>query len=57
MYNSLQPLMICLSYNGTMKQMKSLIKDFDAPVFEWSKDLANNLKVGKYHVAEFRSFI
>ena len=45
MYNSLQPLMVCLSYNGTMKQMKNLVKEFDAPVLEWSKHLATSLEV------------
>ena len=48
MYNSLWLLMICFH---TMIQMKSLIKDFDVRIFE---DLANNLKVRKYYVVEFR---
>jgi len=44
MYNFLWPLMICLSYNGTMKQMKNLDREFDALVLEWSKTLTNNVK-------------
>ena len=45
MYTCLQPLMVCLSYNGTLAQMKCLAKDFDAPVMAWSNALVHNIKV------------
>jgi len=32
MYNSFQPLMICLSYTGMHAQMKCLAHDFDKKV-------------------------
>ena len=40
--------MVCLSYNGTIKQMRRLTKDFDADVTSWSKTLKINRKVYKY---------
>lgn len=44
-YNCLQPFMVCLSYNGTIKQMRRLTKEFDADITLWSKTLKINRKV------------
>ena len=30
MYNCFQPLKVCLSYSGTIAQMKRVAKDYDA---------------------------
>ena len=45
MYNCFQPLMVCLSYNGTLKQMKRLAEDYDAKVIEWAHNLTGTVKV------------
>ena len=37
--------MVCLSYNGTIAHMKSLTREFDSDVLEWSGKLAENLQV------------
>lgn len=37
--------MICLSYNGTIAQIKHLATEFDAEVLQWSEKLANNIQV------------
>ena len=44
-YNCFQPLMVCLSLTGTLKQMKRLAKDYDAKVVEWAHNLTGSVKV------------
>lgn len=44
-YNCLQPFMVCLSYNGTIKQMRRLTEDFDVDVTSWSKTVKINRMV------------
>ena len=45
MYNCFQPLMVCLSYAGTLKQMKRLAEDYDAKVVEWVHNLTGTVQV------------
>ena len=45
MYNSFQPLMICLSYTGMHAQMKCLAKDFDKKALKWVENLARTAQV------------
>ena len=53
MYSCLQPLMICLSYNGTIAQIKHAAKEFDAAVFEWSESLIDSVQVCIYLVVNY----
>jgi hypothetical protein len=43
-YNCLQPLMVCLSYTGTLKLIDRLSHDHDIKVQYWCHDLTDNLK-------------
>lgn len=45
MYNSFQPLMICLSYNGMHAQMKRLAHDFDEKALGWVENLTGTVQV------------
>lgn len=47
MYNSFQPLMICLSYTGMHAQMKRLATDFDKKALEWVENLTRTIQVRK----------
>ena len=44
-YNCLQLLMVFLSYNGMIVQMKRLAEGFDLGILDYSEKLASNLKV------------
>ena len=44
-YNSFQPLMICLSYNGMHAQMKRLAHDFDEKALGWVENLTGTVQV------------
>lgn len=45
LYNCLQPLMVCLSYNGTIKHINHLAANFDDPVLKWRDRLTQNVQV------------
>jgi L1 cell adhesion molecule like protein len=47
-FSCLQPLMICLSYDGTIKLLDRLIVDYDADVLCWSNSLLSYLQVNIY---------
>ena len=47
-YNCLQPLMISLSYQGTLNLVDRLCEDFDVCVQLWSEDLQDHLQVCIY---------
>lgn len=38
-YRSLQPLMLCMSYSGTLQLIDNLNEDFDAQVCTWRDNL------------------
>ena len=44
LYRSLQPLMLCMSYNATLKLVDKLNEDFDAPVRNWRDSLVPTIQ-------------
>jgi len=50
LYNCLQPLMVCLSYNGTIKHINHLAANFDDPVVKLRDRLTHNVQVHIYIV-------
>ena len=49
-YNCLQPLMLCMSYYGTLKIIDQLCEDHDMEVYAWSDDLKQSLQVKVIHI-------
>ena len=42
-YANLQPLNVCLTYQGTTNIVKKISQDYDAEVREWAKNLESNM--------------
>lgn len=53
LYNSLQPLMVCMSYHATIRNVKSLASGFDSNVLQWSAKLVDSIQV--YSLDVFKS--
>ena len=43
-YANLQPLNVCLTYQGTANIVKKISQDYDAEVREWAKNLESNME-------------
>ena len=43
LYNNLQPLNICLSYQGTLNLVEKLCQDHDVEVQFWADEIKNNV--------------
>lgn len=43
-YANLQPLNLCLTYQGTAKIVKKISQEYDAVVREWAKNLESTME-------------
>lgn len=43
LYYNLQPLNVCLSYQGTLNLIAQLSEDHDIEVQEWADEIKNNM--------------
>ena len=53
-YANLQPLNVCLTYQGTANIVKKISQDYDAEVREWAKTLESNMEKQSGQVRSYK---